>query len=99
MTSRQPDLALQRERLLARSTVLRERVLEQSAALTPVLNLGDRLRDGRRWVGQHPTLVLSAVVLVVVVRPRTAWRWGLRAWSTWVTVHSWRHRLQALTGY
>ena len=99
MSARQLELALQRERLLARSTVLRERVVEQSAVLAPALDLGDRLRDASRWVSTHPALVLSALVVVVVVRPRVAWRWGLRAWSTWLLARSWRRRLQVVTGY
>lgn len=83
MSARRLALIVERERLLARSASLRARLVDQSKALTPVLNLADRLRDGVHWLRAHPVLVAAAVVAVVAVRPRWAWRWSLRAWSVW----------------
>lgn len=98
MTTRRLELAVARQRLLERSTDARERVALQSAALTPVLSLGDRVNDAVFWVRAHPELVVSAVVVVAVVRPRTTWRWTLRAWGAWRFVRRWRSRLGPVLG-
>ena len=81
MNRRRQELALRREQLLARSDQLRQALTVQSAAWVPVLAMGDRARAAGRWLQQHPGIVFSAVVVVVVVRPRLVWRWSLRAWS------------------
>lgn len=97
MSARSLELALARRRLLERSAVVREHLAEQSAALSPVLHWGDRVRDAAWWARTHPALVLSAVVVVAVVRPRTAWRWTLRVWGAWMFVRRWSDRLAPLT--
>lgn len=97
MNSRRLALAMSRERLLVRSANLRERVADQSSALTPALMLGDRVRDTARWLRHHPAVLVSAFVVVVVVRPRVAFRWSIRVWSAWQFVRGWRRRLEALT--
>lgn len=79
-TSRQ-DLAVRRQVLMARSALVREQVIVQSAALTPMLRFGDRARAMARWVRQHPEAVFAVTVGVVIIQPARAWRWGLRAWS------------------
>lgn len=97
MSARRLALAMERERLVARSERLRERVAAQAAALTPALDFGDRVRDGVRWVHGHPALVASALAVVAIVRPRVVWRWGLRAWSVWKLVGRWRRRTANLS--
>jgi hypothetical protein len=93
---RRYELALTRQRLLERSSELRERVAIQSAALTPALEMGDRVRDIAYWARTHPALVVSVVVVVAVVRPRTTWRWTLRVWGAWKFVQRWRILLAPL---
>ena len=78
MNRRRQELALRREQLLARSDQLRQALTVQSAAWVPVLAMGDRARAAGQWLQQHPGIVFSAVVVVVVVRPRLVWRWSLR---------------------
>jgi hypothetical protein len=48
---------------------------------------------------QHPGIVFSAVVVVVVVRPRLVWRWSLRAWSAVRFVRALRSNLGGLGLY
>lgn len=91
-------LAMERERLLARSALLRDRVTEQAAVLTPVLTLGDRVSDAVRWGRSHPALLASALVVVVVLRPRFVWRWALRGWTSWQLVRRLHRRFQGVVG-
>jgi len=98
MNRRRQELALRREQLLARSDQLRQALTVQSTAWLPVLAMGDRARAAGRWLQQHPGIVFSAVV-VVVVRPRLVWRWGLRAWSAVRFVRTLRSNLGGLGLY
>ena len=43
------------------------------------LALADRVHEAWRWLRAHPEAPLAALVVVAVLRPRRAWRWGLRA--------------------
>lgn len=96
MSARRLELAMARQRLLARSGVLREQVAVQSAALAPALLWGDRIRDAGWWARAHPEWMISAVVVVAIVRPRAAWRWTLRAWGAWRFMRRWQGRLAAM---
>ena len=45
-------------------------------------------------VAAHPQAPLAAAVVLVVLRPRRAWRWGLRlwwGWRSWQRVQRWLH--------
>ncbi len=81
MNQRRHELALRRERLLARSEQVRRDLTVQAVALQPVLALGDRARVALQWVRRHPGIVFTATIVIVVARPRFVWRWGLRVWS------------------
>ncbi len=91
--SRREELALTRERLLLRSQVLRGEVALQAQALTPWLNAADAGRDAVHWVRAHPEWVAGGVALLLVLRPRVLWRWGMRGWSLWHFTRRWRVRL------
>lgn len=93
MSPRQLALAVQRERLLVRSATLREHVATHSAALAPALAVADTVRNTVFWLRAHPLAVVSALLAIAVLRPRKAWRWGMRAWSAWQFVNRWRRRL------
>lgn len=81
-------------RLLRRSTELRGRLAADAVVLRRPLALADRVREGWRWLRAHPEVPLAALVVVAVLRPRRAWRWGLRAWSGWLTLRRLQRRLQ-----
>jgi hypothetical protein len=97
VSARRIELAVERQRLLVRSAVMREQVAAQSAALAPVLHWGDRVLYATWWARAHPALIASAVVVIAVVRPRFAWRWTFRAFGAWKFWRSWRTRLAPLT--
>ena len=95
MNERRLRLALKRERLVERSRALRREAVAQSAALEPVLGLGDRIRAGAGWLRAHPGAVAAFAVGVAVMRPRRVWRWGRRLWSGWRLVQRLQDRLTA----
>lgn len=66
-----------------RSTALRLQFAREARVLEAPLAVADRVRDGVRWLRSHPEVVLGGVVVVVVLRPRVAWRWALRSWGAW----------------
>ena len=93
MSQARESLALRRRQLVIRSTQVREQLVVQSTALLPLLAVGDRVRAAFLWVRQHPGAVLAITVAVVITRPRTAWRWGVRVWSVVRFVRTVRNRL------
>ena len=93
MSQARESLALRRRQLVIRSTQVREQLVVQSTALLPLLAVGDRVRAAFLWVRQHPGVVLAFTVAVVITRPRTAWRWGVRGWSVVRFVRTVRKRL------
>ena len=83
--SRQREEAL-RQRQLAlqwRSDGLRQQLAEQSRMLQAPLAWVDRARSGWQWVQAHPQWPLAGAAAVLLLRPRRALRWGLRAWWAW----------------
>ena len=92
MSQAREDLAVRRRQLVSRSAQVREQLVVQSSALLPLLAVGDRVRAVIHWVRQHPGVVLTFTVAVVITRPRAAWRWGLRAWSVVRFIRTVRHR-------
>jgi len=95
MNPQRMRLALTRERLLERSRTLRSIAVEQSAALSPALRVGDTVRDGVQWVRMHPEVIAAAAVGIFLLRPRRVWRWGLRLWGGWRLLQQLQHRLGA----
>jgi hypothetical protein len=91
MTRRRADeVRLQQMALLLRSAELRLEVATQGARLQTPLAVADRVREGWDWLRAHPEVPIAAAVVIAVLRPRRAWRWGVRLWWGW---RSWR-RLQ-----
>jgi len=84
------SLARRQQQLLLRSGRLRDELGRELQRLQPPLQLADRVHAGWLWLRTHPQWPLGAALALVVLRPRRAWRWGLRLWWGW---RSWR-RLQ-----
>jgi hypothetical protein len=78
--------------LLLRSSELRTQMTRDTAVLQAPLALADQVRTGWAWLRAHPEWPLGAVVVLAVLRPRRALRWGSRLWWAW---RSWR-RVQRL---
>jgi len=87
-------LALRQRVLLVRSAELRGRFAADAAVLRRPLALADRVHEGWRWLRAHPEAPMAALVAVAVLRPRRAWRWGLRLWWGWRTVRRLQQQLQ-----
>jgi hypothetical protein len=89
-------LALKRERLLARSAVLRGRLATDGQVLVAPLAVADSVRAGLRWLRANPEWPLAAVVLLAVLRPGRALRFAARIWSGWRLVQQGRRLLAVL---
>ncbi len=77
------DLALRQQRLLLRSAALRSKLAEQSVVLEAPLAAADRVHAGARWLYRQRAWLAGAVVVVLVVRPRRAWRVARFGWWLW----------------
>lgn len=80
-----PAETLQRRQLhlMLRSAELRSQFAKDAQAWQQPLALADQVRAGWRWLCAHPELPLAAALVVVVLRPRRAWRLGWRLWAGW----------------
>jgi hypothetical protein len=93
-TERLAALARRQQGLLLRSAALRSDLGHDLQRLQAPLALADRVRAGWLWLRAHPQAPLAAAVVLVVLRPRRAWRWGLRlwwGWRSWQRVQRWLH--------
>ncbi|MDP2751698.1 MAG: YqjK-like family protein [Rhodocyclaceae bacterium] len=77
------ELALRKQRLQWQSAALRNDFAHHAATLAPVIRLADSLREGFRWIGQHPFLPVVGGVALLVIQPKRALRWARRGWSLW----------------
>jgi len=87
-------LAVRQRVLLVRSAELRGRLAADAAVLQRPLALADRVHEAWRWLRAHPEAPIAALVVVAVLRPRRAWRWGLQLWWGWSTVRRLQRQLQ-----
>jgi len=89
--------ALRRERLLLRSAALRVQLARDAQGLATPLAIADTVGDAARWLWRHPEWPLGALVMLVVLRPRRAWRWASRGWWAWRLWQRGRRLLLAAT--
>lgn len=83
MSERLAELALKKQRLLARSSDLRDRVGAHAAGLSPLFVAADRVRAVGAAARRHPEWIAAAVVVLIVARPRLVWRWAQRGFVGW----------------
>jgi hypothetical protein len=86
------ELALRQQLLLSRSAALRDAAAAQVQVLGPPLATLDRARAVAAWLYERRVWIGAAAVLVLVVRPRRAWRvarWGWWLWRTARRVLPW----------
>jgi hypothetical protein len=79
--------------LMLRSAELRQNLASQVAPLQTPLALADRVREGWRWLRANPEAPMAAALVIAVLRPRRAWRWGMRLWWGWRTWRKLQRRL------
>ena len=97
MSRRLEELALRRERLIARAAEQRAALASSGSALLPPGRLGDRLLLLSRAALAHPAWAVAAAVAigVAMVRSRRVALWLGRAWMAWrawQTVQVWLKR-------
>ena len=83
MKQRVDSLAHRQQRLLVRSSELRSQFARDAQVWKQPLALADRVRAGWRWLRAHPEVPLAAAAMLVVLRPRRAWRLIWRLWAGW----------------
>lgn len=83
------DIAIERGRLIERSSNQRQLLEQQLQPLGAGLSSADRViagvRKGSDYVKQHPEMVAAGVVVLVVLQPRRVWRWSKRGFFVWRT--------------
>ena len=79
----QVELIQRQQALLLRSAELRHSLKEQAQVLRRPLALADAAQDGVQWLTRNPIWPLSAVTLLLVLRPKRALVWGRRVWWAW----------------
>jgi len=87
-------LTRRQQRLLLRIAQQRGEVASAWQELQPPLVWAERVRQAWLWLRTHPEWPLAAAAVVVVLRPRRAWRWGLRLWWGWQQAQRLRYWLQ-----
>lgn len=78
---------------MLRSAELRQSLAIQVVPLQAPLALADRARAAWQWLRANPEAPIAAAVVIAVLRPRRAWRWGMRLWWGW---RNWRRLQQRL---
>ena len=97
MNSTTLELALKKQRLQIAGESLRAEFGRYAAGLVPVFTGADCAVEGARWVRRNPQLVVAATVALLVIRPKSAWRWARRAfvgWQAWQKLRDFLERRQ-----
>lgn len=93
------ELHLKRGQLLERIAMQRATLARQVVPVRVALDTADRaivlVREGVRYVRQHPAGVAALVAVTVALRPRVVWRWLQRGFFIW---RSWRAARGLLPG-
>ena len=94
--ARELALAQRQQGLLQQSAALRSSLALQLRPWQPGLRVADQVRAAWGWLRAHPEWVVGAGLVVVLLRPGRALRWGMRLWSGVRLWQQIRRQLQAL---
>lgn len=90
------ELHQQRGRLLERVASERTTLARQLLPLQAASDTGSRvvalLRGGVQYLKSHPLPVTLAILALILLKPRRAWRWagrGLFLWRGWRALRAW----------
>jgi uncharacterized protein YjiS (DUF1127 family) len=101
MTQQLIDLGIRRGRLIERIASQRALLGQQLQPVRNVLAATDRgvagVRAGIEFLRQHPGLIVVAVALLAILKPRRTWRWAQRGFIAWRTWRAARNQLAALS--
>lgn len=88
MNPRALELALKKQRLQLRAETERQQMQQHLAALDAVLDTADRahrrLSDTLHWLRDQAPLLSTAVLVVLLSRPRRSLRLARHAWMAWL---------------
>lgn len=94
------DIGIRRGRLLERIAAQRAELGGQLRPLRQALATTDRavtlIDAGVSTIRRHPSIVVAALVVLALLKPRRVWRWGSRAWFVWRSWRTLRARIAAL---
>lgn len=79
------QIQVQRAHLLARAAAERRNVSARLALWEAPLGVADRSVAAARYLRRHPSIVVAAVALLVLLKPRRAIAWARRAFVAWRT--------------
>lgn len=79
----QQALLLRRQGLLARSELLRGRLVLETTHWRGPLAAADRVLRVGYWLHAQRSWLIGAAVLLLAARPRRAFRWLRRGWWAW----------------
>ncbi len=77
------EIRARRERLLARAGAQREELALLLVPWQGPMRIADRGLAAAAHLRAHPELVVAAALVLLVVSPRRALRWGKRAYVAW----------------
>lgn len=83
MKRRLAAIEAKRARLIERAAFERKDVVQTLQLWSQPLGLVDRFLAGVKFVMARPPLIAAAVIALVLLRPRLAWRWARRALGLW----------------
>jgi hypothetical protein len=80
---RMAAIEAKRARLIERAALERKDIVQTLELWSQPLGLVDRFLAGVRFVMARPPLIAAAVIALVLLRPRSAWKWARRALGAW----------------
>jgi hypothetical protein len=93
------ELALKKQRLQIAGESLRADFGRYATGLAPVFTGADYVVEGARWVRRNPQIAVAVTVALLVIQPKSIWRWSRRAfvgWQAWQKIRDFlEHRLPA----
>lgn len=93
MNPRLLELMERRGELRARCAAQRQAIAADSEPLIKLFAVADQVHAGASWLRQNPAVVGVAAAVLVVLRPRRAWRLGRRGLMLWQGWRAVRQRL------
>jgi len=83
VNARLAAIEIKRAGLLERAARQRGDLASALQAFSRPLDIIDRVVGAVRYVVSQPTLLAGALLVFALMRPRSAFRWGRRAWGIW----------------
>jgi hypothetical protein len=83
MNPRHLEIALKKQRLQFRAEMQRENMMRRLEGFESVLDIADTVREQFRWARENAPLLSAGLLILVLRKPRRAFRLARRAWLGW----------------